>query len=388
MTNPPDAVVFLAFDRVYGLTFHLAQIALRLAQSMQDDRAELIVCAPAAEQNPGLWDALHDPPGPVRTIELADGLADCPPLIEALLTEGRRVVVHTQGYRQLAGLGKLKRAWPEQLKTVLTINSFSHRIRGKRLFKSLWMSLRCRRICDYVLFLSPYAARLFAASGGLFRAGRAGLMPLGVEPMQQLSIHAPSGPVGEPDLRRIVEGETVRLVYLANLSPGKRHAWLIDAAAEALRDCDSLRLLLPGEGPLRGALVEQVARLGLVDRVILPGRIDRHLVGWLLGRCHAGIVPSSCETFGHNYVEPMAAGLPVIGTRVGIGEMLIQDFVTGLGVGDGDSAGLERAIRWLAGHPDQARKMGQSARRLVEQNHDWSRICDGYRRLYGYLLAA
>ncbi|MFW5841117.1 MAG: glycosyltransferase family 4 protein [Planctomycetota bacterium] len=389
MLDEKQTVVFLAFDLKFGLTYHLTQAALGLARAMQQDPARLIVCSSAGEQNPGLWDALRRSGLDLETVCLEDGIDGLEPFLRSLVENGHKIVVHTQGFQQLRRVKALRLGRPRQVRTVLAINSFSHRTRGKRLVKSLWMSIACRRYCDYVMFLSPYAADLFAASGGLFSRGRAGFLPLGVEPMRtDDGPGQPDHPVGRPDLRPIVKEDTFRLVYLANLTPGKRHDWLIRSAARVLAERPHLRLLLLGDRPLAQPLARQVDRMGLSGRILLPGRIDRADVAWLLGNCQAGIVPSGCETFGHNYVEPMSAALPVIGTRTGIGKALIQDFITGLGVRDGDVEGLARAMAWLAENPEQAAEMGRNAARLVDQNNDWQSICQGYRRLYHYLLAA
>ena len=121
--------------------------------------------------------------------------------------------------------------------------------------------------------------------------------------------------------------------------------------------------------------------LGLDGQVLMPGRIERIDVPWLLRHCDCAVVPSQAETFGHTFIEPMAAGIPVLGTRVGVGEYMVRDYETGMGF-DFSRKSLEYAAEYLVSHRDECRIFGDNARKFVQTMFLKSHIADTYARLY------
>lgn len=71
-----------------------------------------------------------------------------------------------------------------------------------------------------------------------------------------------------------------------------------------------LHLVILGEGPLRCALIAHAERLGLSQRVHLPGFIDNP--GAVLQRANAFVLSSRWEGFGNVLVEALACGTPVV----------------------------------------------------------------------------
>jgi glycosyltransferase involved in cell wall biosynthesis len=96
------------------------------------------------------------------------------------------------------------------------------------------------------------------------------------------------------------------------LSPDKDYPFLVRAFARMQNS--SARLVILGEGPERGAIEAEIARLDLAGRVSLPGYSDP--APWYeKASCFA--MTSTRETFGLVVVEALAAGLPVVSTASG-----------------------------------------------------------------------
>jgi glycosyltransferase involved in cell wall biosynthesis len=87
--------------------------------------------------------------------------------------------------------------------------------------------------------------------------------------------------------------------------------------AWALADRKDLDLILAGDGPERPALERLAAELGISDRVVFFGRANREQTVSLFTGCEFFVLPSRHEPFGIVNVEAMAAGKPIIATRVG-----------------------------------------------------------------------
>jgi glycosyltransferase involved in cell wall biosynthesis len=77
------------------------------------------------------------------------------------------------------------------------------------------------------------------------------------------------------------------------------------------------RLRLVGDGPLRGALEAEAARLGVADRVDFHGQASKEDVAGLMRRARLVIVPSRFETSAVVAIEALASGTPVVASAVG-----------------------------------------------------------------------
>jgi glycosyltransferase involved in cell wall biosynthesis len=163
---------------------------------------------------------------------------------------------------------------------------------------------------------------------------------------------------------------------------------LIDAfgklVADAAFDWD---LVIAGDGPLRDALAAQATHAGLETRVRLVGRTDRPATVALFRDAAAFVLPSRLEPFGIVNLEAMAAGTPVVASRVGGVPEFVEDGVSGLLVEPGDAGALADAIRRLwasrALRADLAKRGAQQSQRF-----DWVGIEQQYREVYGTARAA
>jgi L-malate glycosyltransferase len=144
------------------------------------------------------------------------------------------------------------------------------------------------------------------------------------------------------------------------LRPQKALDVFIRATAELLREDPDLRVLLAGDGPLKGELTELVHSLGVQDRLLMPGyRSDASDV---IAALDVAISSSAFEGSPLAVMEYMESARPIVATRVGGVPDLIEDGVHGLLVEPGDDAALAAAIRRMLADPDAARRMGEAAR--------------------------
>ncbi|HEY6744543.1 MAG TPA: glycosyltransferase family 4 protein [Mycobacteriales bacterium] len=139
---------------------------------------------------------------------------------------------------------------------------------------------------------------------------------------------------------------------------------------------------LAGDGPERGALERLAAGLGVADRVRVTGFLPHRAVPGLLAGAEVAVLPSRYEELGTALVEAMAAGRPVVASRVGGIPELVRDGVDGLLVPPGDPVALAAAIGRVLADPAVAAGLGASGRARVA-GHDWGilagRVLDIYR---------
>jgi glycosyltransferase involved in cell wall biosynthesis len=181
----------------------------------------------------------------------------------------------------------------------------------------------------------------------------------------------------EPRPRRAPEIPTFACV--ASLRPYKGHDVLLDAC-RLLRDRGvTLRALLVGDGELRRRLEARVAREGLAGTVELLGARPHEAIPGLLAGATAMVLPSvrardgQMEGIPVALMEAMAAGVPVVATRLsGIPELVV-DGETGLLVPERDPAALADAMERLARDAALAARLASGARRAVAERFDRAR---------------
>ena len=155
------------------------------------------------------------------------------------------------------------------------------------------------------------------------------------------------------------------LCSIAGFRPEKMHSVLIDAVARVREENLNCRLLLAGAGPLEQRLRDQVRNLGLDDAVDFLGPLPD--VRTVLAASHCKVLVSAAETFSMAMLEAMAMKTPVITTTVGGASEAIDDGSSGFLVNPGDATALARTIRLALSDDDRLSRMGEIARRTVEE---------------------
>jgi glycogen(starch) synthase len=154
---------------------------------------------------------------------------------------------------------------------------------------------------------------------------------------------------------------------------------LLEAFARVGRD--DVALVLAGDGPVRDALRERAEELGIADRVVLPGRVERAEVGAAMRGATVVVVPSRFESFGIVVLEAWRAGVPIVATTRGGPPEFVTDGVDGLLVDPVDTGALAHALGRLLGDDDLARRLGTAGRDGVG-TYTWKRVTDDYVALY------
>jgi glycogen(starch) synthase len=164
--------------------------------------------------------------------------------------------------------------------------------------------------------------------------------------------------------------------------PQKGFDVLIDAYAAVLRaKPDAPDLVIAGDGPQRADLEKQVADLGLAERIEFPGRCDRPTTASLFRGCDVFVLPSRHEPQGIVCLEAMAAGKPVVATRVGGVPEVVRDGECGMLVDPDDSGALATSIGAVLSDDELRRRVGAAAYDRADL-FDWSQIGGAYDALY------
>jgi len=167
--------------------------------------------------------------------------------------------------------------------------------------------------------------------------------------------------------------------------PVKGHVYLLEAI-KRLRDrgVTDLSCLFAGEGRLEADLKDYAKAAGIEQNVRFLGY--RRDIPDLLGLTDLVIMPSLRESFGIVALEAMAMKVPVVASRIGGLEEVVEHEKTGLLVPPGDAAALAEAILRLAENPEMRRDMGEAGRRRVEHYFGLDSTVRRVEELYVELL--
>jgi L-malate glycosyltransferase len=169
---------------------------------------------------------------------------------------------------------------------------------------------------------------------------------------------------------------------VANLVPQKGMKTLLRAFEKAFGRRWDVRLNIAGDGPERSALQALCDELRISDRVAFLGSLSRQGVRAALWAANAFALASVVETFGVVFIEAMATGLPVIGTRSGGPEDFITD-ETGILVENGDVEGLAAALRRIR---DDGVYAPEKIRNFTERRFSERVVTATLRRIYDETL--
>jgi L-malate glycosyltransferase len=193
---------------------------------------------------------------------------------------------------------------------------------------------------------------------------------------------------GKRDRDRLFPGAgTGKLVVLVgNMhSDVKGHPWLIAAAPAVLRHFPDTRFVLAGDGESRPVFEKLTEELGVRGSFEFLGRRDD--IPDILASCDIGVLPSRAEGLPNAVLEYMAAGLPVVASRVGGNPELINDDVTGLLVPPQDSSALANALVELVRDEEKRNRIAINGRCLATQDYSFDRLVREVDELYTELLA-
>ena len=160
------------------------------------------------------------------------------------------------------------------------------------------------------------------------------------------------------------------ILFVGRLAAVKGLPVLFDALKSALTVRPDLRLTLIGDGPDRKQLEAEVKDMGLSRAVTFAGYKDQSEVAKALKASDLLVLPSFAEGVPVVLMEAMAAGKPVVTTRIAGVPELVEDGVSGLLVPPGDSDALATAICAALSDSRTHARMGAAGRAKVARDFD------------------
>jgi len=183
-----------------------------------------------------------------------------------------------------------------------------------------------------------------------------------------------------------VDPGVIRIGMIARMNErAKNHDVFLRAAALVADRFPQAEFVLVGDGPFRSEWEQLARELGIARRTHLLG--ERHDVTSVMAALDVVVSPSRTESLSNTILEAMAAGRPVVASRVGGNPELVRDRETGLLVSPDDVSALAKGLETVLGSRNVAREWGQNARRIALSNFTLDGARGRFEELYLNLLA-
>jgi len=246
-------------------------------------------------------------------------------------------------------------------------------------------------------WLLPFIDRYLAVSRDLqdwltekvgIDPSRVVFIPNGIDPAN--FVVAPGMNEVRPILGSFAPPGTIVIGTVGRLDPVKDQAGLVSAfnlLRESLPEVrERLRLVIVGEGPQRSVLEAQIAHLGLLEQVRLLGNRDN--VPAILVEFDIFALSSIAEGMPGVLLEAMAAGLPIVATKVGGVSEVVSSEITGLLVAADSPHALAEALANYVSDEALRSRHGHAGRERVETGFSLNEMVSAYTTLYDELLHA
>jgi glycosyltransferase involved in cell wall biosynthesis len=168
--------------------------------------------------------------------------------------------------------------------------------------------------------------------------------------------------------------------HVARLSPVKNQQLLIEAFGTVAARRDDVRLVIVGDGPLRGVLMRQVEELGLTDRVNFVGA-TADVQSWL-ALFDLFVLSSDQEGTSMSILEALATGVCVAATAVGGTPALLDGGRAGLLVPPRNPALLAEAMLSLLADPARRQALAAAGQRHVASAFSHATMLNRYEAIY------
>jgi glycosyltransferase involved in cell wall biosynthesis len=240
-----------------------------------------------------------------------------------------------------------------------TIHELPQNATRSRLKKSVYWAMEklAASWCDHLVTVSRVNQEQILREG-ICRPEKLSLIPGGLQ-LQNYLARGPA-PWNLPT-------DAVVMGMAGRLEPAKGHADLLRAFAHLAPRNPKLHLVIMGTGQLRQPLEQLRDDLGLQGRA--------HFLGWVedlisaMAALDLFVLSSHYEGLGVVLLEALALGRPVVSTRVGGTQDIIEDEVTGLFTPPHDPAGLAEAVQRLLDDPDLAARLAAAGKEKVWRDY-------------------
>lgn len=188
----------------------------------------------------------------------------------------------------------------------------------------------------------------------------------------------------EAKLKYGLDLNSIVITNVGILRSVKGHEVTLKSVRSVIDVFPNAKFLIVGDGPRKEALVNFANELGITRHVIFTGFVEN--IPEIYSFSDVAVLSSLSEGLPQSLLQAMAAGVPVVATRVGgVPEVVINE-KTGILVESGNHEGLAKGIIRILRSPNEAAQFAKDAKEIVLKEHSIDHMVDKIENLYKSLL--
>lgn len=272
-------------------------------------------------------------------------------------------IVHVQTNWQLVISVFTKLFVKKKYKVLYTIHGFRHNDRYKSKVALLIIQL----------LLGMFSTQVYAASSIVYKKfnlikNKIKILFLGVEEkFFTFDVAATSENI-----------QQIKMIFPGAFREGKNQSSLVHIVSNYIHMTGdrSIRLSLPGSGPLKKSCIDLAKELQISDNIVFPGQLSKEEMVDAYRNSNIAVVPTNFETFGHCIAEPFVLGLCVVSRKTGVAVDIIKENENGYLFETDDE--LLKILAYLHKNPLKIKEYGESAFKEREKFR-WKNIVKHYK---------
>ena len=174
------------------------------------------------------------------------------------------------------------------------------------------------------------------------------------------------------------------ITYVGRIIYAKGITHLIEALFNLNRK--DVVAIIVGDGPVKNALEKQVEKCGLKDEIIFLGNVEFEKAISILKISDIFVNPSYNEGLPTSVLEAGICQKAIIATNVGGTSEIITNNQSGIIIEPHSTKALEEALKILLDDPQQRKKLGENARKQIEQKFNWENSVSAYLKEINLLI--
>lgn len=176
-----------------------------------------------------------------------------------------------------------------------------------------------------------------------------------------------STPESKIGIRERFSNDSKLIVYTGRLVPWKGVDTVIKIMPVLIEKLGKVHFLILGDGPEKNELKELVSSMNLTDNVHFEGKIEQEKIIDYLKEADLFVLNTNYEGLSHTILEAMAAGIPIVTTKVGGNPEILENEKSGLLVNYDNKEELSRAIIRVLSDENLRDSLIKNARNKLEK---------------------
>lgn len=189
-------------------------------------------------------------------------------------------------------------------------------------------------------------------------------------------------PINKGGLRNEHKNKVKKIIFIGNLVDWKDPLTLIKSL-KFIRESINYNLTIIGEGYLKKEILELAEKIGVINKINLIGVVKHENIGKFLQNSDLLVLSSMDEGLALVLLEAMSYGIPVVATKCGGPEEIIQNGVNGHLVEKRDPKQLAKAIELTIKNKN---KLGNNAFKIINEKYSWAKNLPKFIDFYRYLI--